>query len=294
MRNLCRLASLLLLAAAPVAAQHGEADDWPVYQAPVVQQLEAQEIARVDAPEARQGVAVDSDFYYAVDNFRIAKYARATGERVALWRGARGGPLIHLNSCMVDGDELACAHSNYPHVPFANSVEWFDRETLQPSRSKSLGVMDEGSLVWFDRVAEGWVVGLAHYEGEKGLGFKDNRFAAVELYDPQWRRIGGWALPHALLDRIAPKAASGGAIGPDGYLYLMGHDHPEMYVLGKPLAGGTLVHIATIAIAAEGQAFDFDESMPGTVCAISRPNSQIRCFELPEVEHDAAKYRPFE
>ena len=283
----------LVLLAAPAEAQHSWPADWPIYQPPEVQQLEAKEIARLDAPEAGQGVAVDKDYYYAIDNFMIAKYSRATGKRIALWRGARGGPVIHINSCFVDGEELACAHSNYPHVPFANSVEWFDRETLQPKRSKSLGVMDEGSLVWFDHVPEGWIAGLANYNGEKGLGFKDNTFAAVELYDPQWRRIGGWALPDTLLNRMAPKAASGGAIGPDGYLYIMGHDLPEMYVLGRPLTGPYLVHIATIAINAEGQAFDFDESAPGSVCAISRPNHQIRCFRLPEVAENPRSYRPF-
>ncbi len=262
-------------------------------EAPAIIQLEAEEIARLDAPEARQGVAVDAEHYYAVGNAVIAKYSRATGKRVAEWRGAPGGPVIHLNSCFVDGTELACAHSNYPHVPFANSAEWFDRESLKPTRSKSLGVMDEGSLVWFDHVPQGWIVGLAHYDGETGLGFKDNSYAAVELYDPEWRRIGGWALPETVMERIAPKAASGGAIGPDGYLYVMGHDRPEMYVLGKPLAGPYLVHIATIEIDAEGQAFDFDESNPGTACAISRPNGQIRCFRIPEVSEDPGRYLPF-
>ena len=293
MYRLSCLLFVLFLVAVPVSAGRDWPADWPVYEPPVVQLLQAEETKRLQAPEARQGVAVDKDHYYAVDNFSIAKYSRATGQRIALWRGARGGPVVHLNSCLVDGEDLACAHSNYPHVPFANSVEWFDRETLQPSRSKSLGVMDEGSLVWFDRLPEGWIVGLAHYSGDKGLGFKDNNFAAVELYDPQWHRIGGWALPQTLLQRIAPKAASGGAIGPEGYLYLMGHDRPEMYVLGKPLAGASLIHVATISIAAEGQAFDFDESEPASVCAISRPNGQIRCFRLPAVTHNPKSYLPF-
>ena len=293
MSRLSWLLPVLLLSTVPAGAERSLPADWPVYEPAAVQQLKAEETARLDAPEAGQGVAVDNSYYYAIDNFMIAKYSRATGKRVALWRGARGGPVIHLNSCFVDGEDLACAHSNYPHVPFANSVEWFDRETLQPKRSKSLGVMDEGSLVWLDRVPEGWIVGLAHYNGEKGLGFKDNTFAAVELYDRQWRRVGGWALPDTLLNRMAPKAASGGAIGPDGYLYVMGHDLPEMYVLGRPLSGPYLVHIATIAIDAEGQAFDFDEGNPGSVCAISRPNHQIRCFHLPEVLDDPKSYLPF-
>ena len=293
MTRLSWLIAAFLVVSAPAAAEPDLSADWPEYHAPAVQQLNAEEIVRLDAPEARQGVAVSRDYYYAIDNFSIAKYSRKTAQRIALWRGPRGGPVIHLNSCFVDGDELACAHSNYPHVPFANSVEWFDRETLRPKRSKPLGVMDEGSLVWFDHVPEGWIVGLANYNGGSGLGFKGNIFAAIELYDPSWRRIGGWALPETLLNRMAPKAASGGAIGPDGYLYMMGHDRPEMYVLGKPLVGATLVHVATIAIDAEGQAFDFDESARRSVCAISRPNGQIRCFRLPAVADDPTSYVPF-
>lgn len=92
---------------------------------------------------------------------------------------------------------------------------------------------------------------------------------------------------------MAPQAASGGAIGPGGYLYLMGHDRPEMYVLAKPKSGPYLIHIATIAIAAEGQAFDFDESDPGSVCAISRPSREIRCFRLPSVAENREAYLPF-
>jgi len=212
---------------------------------------------------------------------------------VALWRGPRNGPIIHLNSCFVEGEELACAHSNHPRLPFANSIEYYDRNTLEPIRSHSLGVMDEGSLVWFDRVPDGWIVGLAHYNDETGIPFKDNSFAAIELYDPQWRRMGGWALPPTLVERMAPQAASGGATGPGGYLYLMGHDRPEMYVLAKPKSGPYLIHIATIAIAAEGQAFDLDESDPGSVCAISRPSREIRCFRLPSVAENREAYLPF-
>jgi len=282
-------AQLLLAAAVHGLPSKAEEHDWP----PPVQALSAQETVRLAAPEAKQGVAVDEDYYYAVGNQVIAAYSRSTLEREFLWRGASAGPIIHLNACLVDGDELACAHSNYPGVPFANSIEWYRRGSLQPSRSRSLGVMDEGSLVWMDRVPEGWIAGLAHYDGKGGLSFKDHSFSTVELYDPDWRRLGGWALPESVVERIAPKAASGGAIGPDGYLYLMGHDRPEMYVLGKPLAGPSLVHIATIAIDAEGQAFDFDESDPGALCAISRPNREIRCFRVPQVQDNPAAYEAF-
>lgn len=279
---------MAVIAAAAFAQQAA-----PTYQPPSVQELSAAETARWNAPEAGQGVAVAGNHVYAIGNFVIARYNRTTGTRDAVWRGERGGLISHLNSCFVEGNELWCANSNHPRLPFANSVEIFDATTLAHTRSIPLGIMDEGSLVWFDRVGSDWIVGLAQYNDETGLAFKNNSFAGVQLHDERWRRVGGWALPPALVERMAPQAASGGAIGPDGLLYMMGHDRPEMYVLARPARGPYLIHVATIAIDAEGQAFDFDESRPGEVCAISRPNRQIRCFRMPQVTLTAADALPF-
>lgn len=271
-------AGLGLLTSAALAQQAA-----PTYEPPPVQQLSATETARWNTPEVGQGVAVDGTHVYAIGNFVIARYNRETGAREAVWRGERGGLIGHLNSCFVEGKELWCANSNHPRLPFANSVEIFDKVSLAHLRTIPLGIMDEGSLVWFDRLGSDWIVGLAQYNDETGLAFKDNSFAGIQIHDERWRRVGGWALPPALVERMAPQAASGGAIGPDGLLYMMGHDLPEMYVLARPARGPYLIHVATIAIDAEGQAFDFDESRPGEVCAISRPNRQIRCFRLPQV-----------
>lgn len=274
------------------SAQRSWPADWPVYEPPQVQPLSAVETFRLKAPEAGQGVAVDRDSIYAIGNFVIARYDRKTGERTAMWRGPRGGLIGHLNACFVEKQQLWCANSNHPRLPFANSIEIFDADTLKHVRSIPLGIMDEGSLVWFDRMGQDWLVGLAHYNDETGLGFKDNRFAGVAIHDDRWRRIGGLALPASIVDRMAPQAASGGALGPDGLLYIMGHDRPEMYVLARPLMGPYMLHIATIAIDAEGQAFDFDESQPGHVCAISRPFREVRCFKMPRVQlpQEAARF----
>lgn len=281
------IAAVLMIAASLpsiASAQRSWPADWPVYEPPQVQPLSAVETFRLNAPEAGQGVAVDRDSIYAIGNFVIARYDRKTGERTAMWRGPRGGLIGHLNACFVEKRQLWCANSNHPRLPFANSIEIFDADTLKHVRSIPLGIMDEGSLVWFDRMGQDWLVGLAQYNDETGLSFKDNRFAGVAIHDDRWRRIGGWALPPSIVDRMAPQAASGGALGPDGLLYIMGHDRPEMYVLARPPMGPYLLHIATIAIDAEGQAFDFDESQPGHVCAISRPSRELRCFKMPQVQ----------
>lgn len=293
--TLALLGAVLLAGAGATFAQGrpGFDPNWPVYEPPAVQMLQADLISKTPALEAGQGVAVDKSHVYAVANFAIGKYRRDDGERVAQWRGERGGLISHLNSCLIHDKDLVCAHSNHPQLPFANSIERFNPKTLEHKGSHSLGVMDEGSLVWFDETPEGWVAGLAHYNDETGLPFKDNSHASIVLYDPQWRRIGGWALPAPIIERMAPQAASGGAIGPDGLLYMMGHDRPEMYVMARPSMGPTLLHVATIAIDAAGQAFDFDESDPGSVCAINRPTREIRCFRLPKVDVDMPYARTF-
>ena len=55
---------------------------------------------------------------------------------------------------------------------------------------------------------------------------------------------------------------SSGGWGPDGRLYLTGHDLPELYVVAIQVDGGVLNHIETLGIEAEGQAIEF-ELAPG-------------------------------
>lgn len=269
----------LLLKAAE--AQQLEIED---FQAIPIQQLEATEVGRYPAQEARQGAAADADHIYAIVNFIIGQYDKTSGELVQRWHGTRGGPIRHLNSCFAENKKLYCANSNFPEVPMASSIEVFDSATLSHRQSLSLGVLDEGSLTWFDHLGDGWLAGFAHYDEDGGLSYKDHRFATIDRYDNAWRRLGGWMIPESVIARMQPYAASGGAIGPDGLLYLTGHDRPEMYVLAAPAMGPKLVHIATISIDVEGQAFAWDKSEERVVVGISRPNSEVRAFTVPEVQ----------
>ncbi len=262
------------------------AEEWTIeeYTPPPVLRLEAEALGRFPAREAGQGAAADADHFYAIVNFAIGQYDRETGERVAGWLGPRNGPISHLNSCYADDAKLFCANSNFPQTPMASSIEIFDTEDMTHRESHSLGALDEGSLTWFDRRGDGWIAGFAHYDGKGGHDFKNHRFGAVASFDKDWRRTGGWIFPDSVLERMAPHAASGGALGPDGYLYVMGHDRPEMYVLAFPEMGPAFVHIATIAIEAEGQAFAWDRSTDDRVLfAISRPNREVRSFRIPPV-----------
>lgn len=274
------LVTLASLMTAPVWSQQLNIEDHQPLQ---IQQLEATEVGRYPAREARQGAAADADHIYAIVNFIIGKYDKHSGELVQRWQGTRGGPIRHLNSCFAENEKLYCANSNFPEVPMASSIEVFDTAALRHSQSLSLGVLDEGSLTWFDHLGDGWLAGFAHYDADGGLSYKDHRFATINRYDNEWRRLGGWMIPESVIARMQPHAASGGAIGPDGLLYLTGHDRPEMYVLAAPAMGPKLVHIGTIAIDVEGQAFAWDKSEPRVVVGISRPNSEVRAFSVPEV-----------
>jgi hypothetical protein len=246
-----------------------------------VLQLRAQTLRSLAAPEADQGVAVDEQHFYAVDNTVIAKYERDSGDLVKRWVSQLRPGVGHLNSCYARSQRLWCANSNYPQLPHASSVEVFDAESLRPLVSHSLGAMDAGSLVWFDALAEGFIAGFAHYGKRGGVPYKDSRYSALVRFDVQWRRTGGWIFPAALVDRLSPYAASGGALGPGGYLYIMGHDRPEMYVLDKPEMGPELEHVATIRIEAQGQAFAFDPVHPDRVWVIDRHAGLVREVVLP-------------
>ncbi|WP_052480870.1 hypothetical protein [Gilvimarinus agarilyticus] len=263
------------------------------YQAPQVIQLKAQTLNTFNAPEADQGVAVDDQYFYPVDNAVIGKYRKDNGEFVARWTGTRTRPVRHINSCYARDQQLWCANSNYSEIPIASSVEVFTTDPLQPHKSHSLGLTDAGSLVWFEHWQDGFIAGFAHYSKKGGESFKGSEYSSIVSYDDRWRRTGGWALPPSLVNMMAPYAASGGAIGPGGYLYLMGHDAPQMYVMGLPSMGPELVHLATIDLQAQGQAFSFDPAAAQQVWVIDRHAKKVRQILLPELKLTTDVAKPF-
>lgn len=267
------LLALALLAAGAAAAARETAS---------VARLRGTTLHAWAAPEARQGAVGDETHVYAIDNTAIARYRQQDGARVAKWEDA-SGTLHHLNSCHLDQGRLWCAHSNYPQTPMASSVEVFDALTLEPVASHSLGIRDEGSLTWLQPVRDGFIAGFAHYDGRGGSGFKSSLYAGIVAFDAHWRRTGGWMLPADVTEAMAPYAASGGVLGPDGLLYVLGHDRPELYVLAQPLMGPTLVHVATIDIEAHGQAFGWASAGGRVIHAINRKPGEILAIRLPPV-----------
>lgn len=269
--------------AATSSSQGPSAPVVPDYVHPPVVKLAARTIRTYPAPEADQGVAVDARFFYPVDNSVVGKYDLATGSLVGRWIGARNGLIRHLNSCLAENARLWCANSNYPEVPMGSSVEVFDSTSMTHVATHSLGMRDEGSLTWLDRMGSGWMAGFAHYDESGSLGFKDHRFSSVVTFDAGWQRTGGWLFPGSVLALMAPHAASGGAIGPDGWLYLLGHDKPELYVVARPAMGPTMIHVATIQVEAEGQAFSWARDGSRTIFAIDRRKLLVRQIVVPEL-----------
>jgi len=270
------------------AGGRAEAQSWwqrvPEYEPPEIQLLEAEPLWRVPAREAVQGAAVDARHVYAVANFALGKYDKSTGERVSGWTGQRNGLIRHMNSCHVgEPERLICAHSNFPEIPMASSVEVFDTESMTHIGSHSLG-FGLGSLTWVERHDGVWWAGFAHYDGKGGEPGRPASYASIGRYDAKWRLTEQWLLPDSVLERLAPHAASGGSFGPEGLLYLTGHDRREMYVLDIPDRGSRLVHLATIEIDIAGQAFAWDRSGDDRiVVGIERPERELRAFRIPDV-----------
>lgn len=263
-----------LVASAPIAAC---AQEEPA-PAPAPSRT-AEVLRRYPASEARQGVAVDARHVYAVANSTIAKYDKKTGAKLAEWKGDPAR-YPHINSCAVIGKELVCASSNFPSVPHWSAVEFFDPATMTHLRTVALG-QGRGSITWIDRKDGAWWAAFANYDGKGGEAPRDHRNTVLVRFDDEWRQTQSWSLPQSVLDRIKPMSSSGGGWGPDGKLYITGHDHPELYVLALPTQGGAVLdHLDTIGVATEGQAIDWDESDPGVLYGISRKVREMVAMQV--------------
>lgn len=233
---------------------------------------------RFPAPEAVQAVAVDADHFYAIDNEQIGKYDKKTGRRVAHWKANPPFTLVHMNAGLVVEGKLYCAHSTWPHHPWASSIEVFDCETLTHERSISLGVRD-GALNWLDYHDGQWWAVFVHYEHDVPATDPEyvGRTSLVRL-DPQWRPLESWLFPVGLLKKFRPATNSGGSWGSDGLLYCTGHDHAELYQLALPRSGSILTFKGIVPAEVTGQGFCWDRTEPGVLYGVDRPRREVvRC-----------------
>jgi hypothetical protein len=232
-------------------------------------------ISSFPATEARQGVAVDAQYFYAIDSRAIGKYDRQTGRLVANWKAPKDSPIIHLDGGVVLDGKLYCAHSNYPASPMRSSVEIWDAESLTHVGMHDFRV-HWGSLTWLDRHDGFWWAVFANYDqivNGARYGGKENTIL-VKLND-EWKELQTWLFPFGLLDHFGEMSNSGGSWGPDGRLYLTGHDAAELYVINAPETGGSLDFLETIAAPIAGQGIAWDRSNPGLLFGIVRQRRQV-------------------
>ncbi len=226
-------------------------------------------LQRFQVKEARQGVGVDADAFYAVDNSTIAKYDKKTGALISKWEG----PAIHLDSAAVVDGKIYAAHSNYPAWPMTSSIEIWDAASMKHIESHSLGI-ERGSLTWLDRDANGvWWGAFANYNrvfDKSPLAYGNKYNTQVVRFDNGWRVAEAWVYPDALVEKFDDMSNSGGAWGPDGKLYVTGHDNPELYVMELPEIGSELKWVGTIPVEIGGQGIAFDHSQPGVIYGIIR------------------------
>ena len=217
-------------------------------------------------------MGVDDRHFYAVDNQTIGKYDKKTGKLVKKWTGDRKGPILHLDSAMLMDGKLYAAHSNYPDWPMTSSLEIFDAETLEPAGSHSFGIQF-GSLTWVDWKDGHWWMTFANYDkpfGPDKTKYGNKLNTLMVKFTRDFIPVGSWTMPKALLDRFEDMSNSGGSWGPDGYLYLTGHDPAELYRVRLPKAGSVLEVVDIIPMNIRGQGIAWDKSQPGVIYGIIR------------------------
>jgi len=246
--------------------------------------LRATELARWPVRGANQGVAVDADSFYGIGNFVVTKHRKSTGEQVAEWIGLRGGPIIHLNGGHVVGDKLILAHSNFPQLPMASSIEVYDTATLKPLASTSLGIR-LGSLTWAEKRDGVWWACFANYNDAGTTPGFDQRWTHVGRFNEDWQPLDSWLFPPQVVATWGKSSCSGGSWGPDGLLYVTGHDAPELYALRLPRSGVTLEYVTTIEVPFEGQSWAWDRSAEPDriIYGISRERHEVIAARIPPV-----------
>jgi hypothetical protein len=219
---------------------------------------------------------------YGIGNRTLVKHRKSDGARVGEWRGSPDGPIVHFNAGFVEGRRLVLAHSNFPQLPMASSLETFDTATMQPVASHSFGIR-LGSLTWAVRHRGFWWACFANYNDNGTTPGFDQRWTCLGQFDDRWRMLQSWVFPSEFVATWGRSSCSGGDWGEDGLLYVTGHDDPELHVLRLPRLGVVLEHVGRIAVPIEGQGWAWDRSLRGArvIYGISRQKREIVAARIP-------------
>ena len=244
--------------------------------------LVAEEVRRWKPRGANQGVAVDAKHFYGIGNYVVGKYDKVSGERVAEWVGLRGGATVHLNGGLIQDGQLVLAHSNFPQLPMASSLEYFDPASVRPVKSVSLGIR-HGSLTWAEKKDGFWWACFAHYNDQGTGPGTDNRSTMVGKFDENWQLLESWLFPSQVVASWGKSSCSGGSWGDDGLLYTTGHDASELYVLRLPKMGVTLEYVTMIKVPFEGQSWAWDRTDRRVIYGIIRRTGEVVVAKVPEL-----------
>ncbi|MCW3125506.1 MAG: hypothetical protein JWO03_1164 [Bacteroidetes bacterium] len=230
------------------------------------------ELRRYKAPQAKQGVVANKKYFIVFSNDSMVKYDKGTGQVVQAFYSDK---LKHLNSGIIRGGNIYCAHSNYPAIPMWSSIEIWDEKTLQHTGSHSFGI-ESGSCTWMDIHKGYYYVMFAHYAnpGKMEPG-KDVSWSQLVKYDMNWRRVGAWVLPPALVQKLTPYSLSGGVITAKGEILCSPHHNKELYLLSFPDMGSELIWKSTIQTPIDGQAIALDTDEKDVLWGISRETREV-------------------
>lgn len=209
------------------------------------------------AEEAHQAVAADDRSVYVIASRVIARYDRATGQRIA----TSTGEAMHLNSGFFWKGRLYCAHSNYPALPERSELMVLDPHSMELSTFHHFG-QQPGSLTWAVRHQGAWWCNFAFYDAVQGKSY-------LARFDDEWQEQGRWSYPANLVEQLGRYSLSGG-IFYEGHLLATDHDHGVVYQLHVPEQSGKLTLLETQPAPFAGQGIAFDPVTGGLVGIVRR------------------------
>ncbi len=240
----------------------------------IIISLSAQIEKTYSLPMVKQGVAVNDQFFYVINNSEIVTYTKDEGKLVNRWKDTTR-TIKHLNSGIILNNKLYCTNSNYPEDPMVSSIEVFDPQTLQHIANISFGIYI-GSATWVDFYKDHWYVAFAHYTGKGSSENKNNHWTQLVKFTKDWQRVEGWIFPEELINKFDTRSNSGGFITNEGVIYVTGHDNKELYELYFPKMSYTLEWKQTYPIPFEGQGIALDKTEKDfTIFGIIRSENKV-------------------
>jgi len=168
----------------------------------------------------------------------------------------------------------------------------WDKTTMQHIGSHSFGI-DRGSLTWIDQHpgTKVWYGTFAYYDRvQRGQQLPYGLTMNTQLcqFDGPlaWNCVRSWIFPEELrAENFSPMSSSGGSFGPDGWLYVTGHDASAAYLIKIPEAGSVLIWVGSVElpdIAGQGVAWDREVKASGaSLWGISRESRRLVETKVP-------------